>query len=511
MSDWTEGYVAEIGYTHGYYGELNPMRIKLAFLNAGIAFPEVGTACELGFGQGVSANIHAAASITQWSGTDFNPAQASFAQDLARTSGAGARLFDQAFDEFAARADLPDFDFICLHGIWSWISDANRAVIVDFMRRKLKVGGVVYISYNTLPGWAAFAPMRHLMTEHAQVLGTKGKGITSRVDEALAFAEKLMATQPLFAKVNTSVASRLEGMKGLNRHYLAHEYFNRDWHPMYFATMNEWMGQAKLQYACSANYFDSVESINLTPEQQALLNEIPDLEFRQSMRDFMVNQQFRKDYWVKGRRSMSKLAQQELLNEQLILLVSHRPDIKLKVQGALGEADLFDGVYTPILDQLSDHQCTSIAQLAQSVSAKGITFAQVIQAVMVLVGAGHVVPVQPQDKALQAKAQADKLNAAFMNKARGDSEVAYLCSPVSAGGHVLNRFQQLFLLCAQKGGQSPSDWARYAWEVLNAQGQKIIKEGQTLATEQENVAELSRQAEEFKLKQMPIMKALQIV
>lgn len=27
MSDWTQGYVAEIGYTHGYYSELNPQRI----------------------------------------------------------------------------------------------------------------------------------------------------------------------------------------------------------------------------------------------------------------------------------------------------------------------------------------------------------------------------------------------------------------------------------------------------------------------------------------------------
>ena len=70
-------------------------------------------------------------------------------------SGAAAKLFDQAFAEFCARPDLPDFDFIGLHGIWSWISDENRAVIVDFIRRKLKVGGVLYISYNTQPGWAA--------------------------------------------------------------------------------------------------------------------------------------------------------------------------------------------------------------------------------------------------------------------------------------------------------------------------------------------------------------------
>ena len=39
--------------------------VKLAFLNAGLALPATGTACELGFGQGVSANIHAAASLTQ--------------------------------------------------------------------------------------------------------------------------------------------------------------------------------------------------------------------------------------------------------------------------------------------------------------------------------------------------------------------------------------------------------------------------------------------------------------
>ncbi len=66
MSDWTAGYVADIGYTFGYYPELNPQRIKLLFLNAGLVAPAFGTACELGFGQGLSANVHAAASVTSW-------------------------------------------------------------------------------------------------------------------------------------------------------------------------------------------------------------------------------------------------------------------------------------------------------------------------------------------------------------------------------------------------------------------------------------------------------------
>jgi len=95
MSDWTSGYVAEIGYTFGYYTELNTLRIQLAFLDQGLVFPKVGTACELGFGQGLSANIHAAASDVQWSATDFNPSQASFAQELAAASGSNVRIFDE--------------------------------------------------------------------------------------------------------------------------------------------------------------------------------------------------------------------------------------------------------------------------------------------------------------------------------------------------------------------------------------------------------------------------------
>jgi len=296
MTDWTAGYVADIGYTYGYYTELNPLRVRLAFLNAGLVPPEMGTACELGFGQGMSANLHAAASVVQWHGTDFNPSQAAFAQELALASGAGAQWFDEAFDQFCSRTDLPEFDYIGLHGIWSWISDENRSVIVDFLRRKLKVGGVLYISYNTQPGWAAMAPMRDLLTEHAEVLGADGAGIVNRIDSALAFVEQLLAANPLYARANPQIAERIQKIKEQNRHYVAHEYFNRDWQPMAFAKMAQWLESAKVQWACSAHYLDAIDAINLTAEQQALLTDIPDAMFRQTVRDFCVNQQFRKDY-----------------------------------------------------------------------------------------------------------------------------------------------------------------------------------------------------------------------
>jgi hypothetical protein len=510
MSDWTAGYVADIGYTYGYYTELNPQRVKLAFLNQGLVFPEVGTACELGFGQGLSANMHAAASVTQWHGTDFNPAQAGYAQALAAVSGNGARLYDEAFAEFAQRSDLPEFDYIGLHGIWSWISDTNRQVIVDFLRSKLKVGGVLYISYNTLPGWAAFAPMRHLMTEHAQVLGSEGGGIVNRINGAMDFAQKLLATNPVFSRANPLVGDRLTKMQAHSRDYLAHEYFNRDWHPMHFATMAEWLEGAKVQFACSANYLDHIDVINLSTDQQVFLKDIPDAMFRETTRDFMVNQQFRKDYWVKGARKLNPLEQTEIMRAQRVVLTSHRADVSLTLNGAVGEISLSEAIYAPVLDSLANHQPQSLGQIEQAMQDQGISLAQIMLLTMVLAGTGHLALVQEDAVVQAAKPKTDKINTHIMQGSRGSNEVGYLASPVTGGAVTVNRFQQLFVLAIQQGLQTPAQWAAFVWSQLQLQSQKLVKAGETIESAEDNVAELTAQAEEFQLKLLPVLKALQI-
>lgn len=510
MSDWTSGYVADIGYTFGYYQELNPLRLPLALLSHGLASPGVSAACELGFGQGLSANLHAAASNTTWFGTDFNPSQAGFAQELSSISQASAHLYDEAFAEFCQRHDLPDFDYIGLHGIWSWISDENRAVIVDFVKRKLKVGGVLYISYNTLPGWAAFAPMRHLMTEHSEIIGAEGRGIVSRIDDAIVFAEKLLATNPLFSRANPLVGERIKKLKEQNRHYLAHEYFNRDWHPMHFATMADWLAPAKVQYACSAHYLDHIDVLNLTTEQQAFLQEIPDPMFRESVRDFMTNQQFRRDYWIKGARRMSTLDQAEALRKQRVMLITHRPDVSLKLNGSLGEATMSEAVYNPVLDLLADHQPRSLQDIEASVKQSAISFAQLLQVVQALLGAGHLMPVQEEAVTNSAKQQSERINGYLMSRARGSGDTAFLASPVTGGGVQVGRIPQLFLLARSKNHQQPAECAEFAWNILSMQGQKLVKDGKTIESKEDNMAELVSQAKAFSDKQLPALQALRI-
>jgi len=511
MTNWTAGYVADIGYTYGYYLELNPLRVKLAFINAGIVPPEIAVACELGFGQGLSVNIHASTSNIAWSGTDFIPAQAGFAQELAAKSSNKATLYDDSFSEFAAREDLPEFDYIGLHGIWSWISDENRSVLVDFIKRKLKVGGVLYVSYNTQPGWATLIPMRDLLTEHAEVMGANGQGITTRIDGALDFAEKMIATNPLYTRINTSVVDKFNKLKKENRQYLAHEYFNQDWLPMPFSKMANWLLPAKLSYACSAHYFDNIDVINLTAEMQSLLAEIPDAGYRQTVRDFLVNQSFRKDYWVKGARRFSSLERAEALRLHKIILIKARNDISLKLNSPLGEVTLQEEVYLPILDSLSDYRPKTLGELEHLLRNQNITLGQIVQAVMILCGDGTLASVQDDQVIANARQSTEKLNKALMNKSRSTKELSFLASPVIGGGVCIDRVAQHFLLAMTLGKSKPEEWAQFSWDILSPQGERLVKAGITLETPQENLAELTEQAKVFSQKQLPILKALQII
>lgn len=511
MSDWTDGYVAEIGYTFGYYPELNPQRVKLAFVDAGLAFPEFGTACELGFGQGVSANVHAAASMTSWFGTDFNPSQAGYAQELAAASGASAVLLDEGFEEFCVREDLPQFDYIGLHGIWSWISDSNRAIIVDFIRRKLKVGGVLYVSYNTQPGWAAMAPLRDLMADHSAIMGSKGTGIVQRVDATIDFIERMFATDPNYVKANPSVQKRLESIKGQPRNYLAHEYFNKSWTPMTFGRATEWLAPAKLNFACSAHFPDHVDMLNLTAAQQTFLDEIKDPIFRQSVFDFLTNQQFRRDFWVRGARKLSVAEQVLALRDIRVMLSVPRDQVSLKATGAAGSADLSADIYNPLLDMLADYQPRTLGQIEAEFSSRNITLGQVKQIALMLCANSSMMLVQEAAVVSKAKARTDKLNEHILRKTALGGEVRVLASPMTGGGIVVNASHQLFLLAVKEGKREYDQIAMRVWQQLSALGQRVIRDGKQLDTPEENIEELSRQATEFLEKHLPVLRALKVI
>ena len=511
MQTLNDGYV-DATYIHTYQPELNPLRVQLSLLNAGLMPPGMQTACELGVGQGVSANLHAAASTTHWFGNDFEPAHVGFAREIASASGAQIHLSDEAFAQFCTRDDLPEFDLIGLHGVWSWISDRNRATIVDFIGRKLKVGGIVYTGYNSLPGWAAMVPIRDLMVAHLEATGSRALGLAASGAAALDFAAELLATQPLFALAHPKLAQLIEQMKGQDKVYLSHEFLSRDWAPMSFSRIAELLAPARLEFACAATYQDVIGIRTLSPEKQAMLQKCPTPALRESLLDLMVNRQFRRDYWIKGARRLSEQERLRSLRGIGVILMRLRHDVSLRHAGYDLEFTLNPAICNPILDFLADHRPRTLGEIEAAVSPRGIEFPQVVDLVMALVDSGDLAPVHDTTAARSAKKQTDRLNTFLFDKARYSANYSLMASPVTGGGAVgVDRILQFFCGAIRDGRKQAADIAAYTLPLCRAAGVGITQGDKLLQSPEEGLRELTSRAAFFLEKQLTLLRALQVV
>lgn len=510
MNSWSAGYVTDILYTQGFYRELTPAGLALASLVRGVRAPAVAAplvVCELGCGHGFSANLLAAANpAIDHHAVDFNPGHIAGARALAGEAGIpNAHFHELAFADLASAPDLPrTFDLILLHGVWSWIDGENRRHITSFIRDRLKPGGLVYISYNALPGWAAVMPLRRLFVDHAAT----GTGpLLPRIEQALAFARQVVDADPLYVRANPGIKDRLEKIQAQNRNYLAHEYFNRDWTPFYHADVAADLSEAKLTFVGSAHLLDTVDALNLTAAQQALLSGVADPTRRETLRDVMVNQQFRRDLFVKGAVPLSAPEIRERWLDMRFALLTRREDVPMTVIGAVGEATLQPEVYGPILDALTDGP-RILRDLLAEPALSGLGWARIVQALTVLVGAGHLHPALDAAQEAMRAERTKRFNNVILERAKGSADLQFLASPVTGGGVAVDQFQLLFLLAQRDGHPDP---VAFAWNAISSLGQRLVKAGSVLETDQESITELQDRADQFFENKHPVIRKIGIL
>jgi SAM-dependent methyltransferase len=506
MADWAQGYVSDIGYTHEFYSDMSPGHIGLAMLLQGHVAPDLSapfTYCELGCGQGVTANILAAANPHgQFWATDFAPAHAHNAARLAsEAESSNIRFLNHNFTEMID-ADLPQFDVIALHGVYSWISVENRRAIVAFIATRLKLGGVVYISYNALPGWAPAMPLRDLMIRH-----TAGKTTSTRVQEGVAFARRVAALNASYFVDNPAVRQRLEKFHTQPKSYLGHEYFNRNFNPQYFADVAEELAAAKLNFSTSTRISDSMDGLNISNDAQALLRETNCPVAQEGLRDVFVNKMFRRDLFVRGLLVLPAPARTEALMRTRVALVASSPEnIAMAGRFPAGEVTLQPEVYRPVIAALARGP-TSIGDLMANPEIERIGQGGLLQAIGMLCAMRHLVAALPAGGDDLRKANTDRFNAAVLARARHSDELRWLASPVLGTGVMIERFAQLFLL-GEKLGRRPVE---FALEVLQRQGQRLMRNGQALETDVENRSEMHSAWEDFQATQMPRLRRLGVV
>jgi hypothetical protein len=148
----------------------------------------------------------------------------------------------------------------------------------------------------------------------------------------------------------------------------------------------------------------------------------------------------------------------------------------------------------------------TLGQLAAHSKLSSLPVPALIQAALVLTGAGYAHPAQ--EPTSQAKLRCAAMNLYLCERARSSASVLCLASPVCAVGVPVGQFQQLFLLAAHHGRRALKDQAAFVWDLLAAQGQRIVKEGKTLDTPEQNLDELLKQVPEFTDKRLPVLNGL---
>ncbi len=513
-ADWTDGYVADVEYLPGFYREQSPAFMDLACLIRGVQPPdrETGwTYCDLGCGQGTTCLLLAAANPDGvFIGIDFNPAHIARARELARLAGlANVTFIEASFETLAADpSSLPEFDYVALHGIYSWVSDASRRAIVALLSARLKPGGLAYVSYNVMPGWNAVAPFQRLFLEHSRLTGI---GSERGIAEAIAFAEKLRAVgAPGLGDPEVLPRLRKELEKG-NLSYLAHEYLNGHWRPLYHADVVRGLAEAKLAFVANGTILDNYAELSLTAEQREVLTGIADPVMREMLRDFLGVRAFRRDLYMRGARRLDARRRDARLNEVSLALVVGPSGIRREITVPIGKAELEPGLYGPVLDALSKEPM----RLGDLIKLPGIRSREEPKALEIagmLVGSGQALPIAgSRPKAEIACRQYNRMMINHVDFSPGIAAKA-LASPAARTGLHLTIFE-LFACGALLERAEPTVEALvdHTWARLKRTGDRLRREGQAIEDEGETRAILRTEMESVLREAVPVWRQLGIV
>lgn len=134
----------------------------------------------------------------------------------------------------ASIAELPDdlgeFDYIIVHGVYSWVAPEIQAAILRTCKERLKPDGVAYVSYNVYPGWKTREIMRDAMLFHTRNIDDPAQ----RLGHARGMAEYMQQIARPGSMFKHVMDAEIEAVQNGTGSYLLHEYLEEHNRPCYF-------------------------------------------------------------------------------------------------------------------------------------------------------------------------------------------------------------------------------------------------------------------------------------
>jgi len=299
------GYVTDVAYVPGFYPHLSPVAMRYVAALNGVAPPRMAPGfryLELGCGLGRSLTTLAAANPQgEFVGVDLNPDHTSaISRDIAAGELANVRVVTADFGHLPD--DLGTYDFLALHGVYSWVAPSVRDEIIAIARERLAPGGLLLVSYNSMPGWAHLQPIRGILRQYA--LLRQGDSV-QRARDALAYVVYLRDKHAKYFEDNPHAAAYVDMLLKQDPRYLVHEYLNEHWTSFYFADVAGAFGQAGLSFTGSLPVFTNFWDLCVRPEFQELFRTTTNRLVTEAHKDFCANTAFRWDVYAKAPRMLT--------------------------------------------------------------------------------------------------------------------------------------------------------------------------------------------------------------
>ena len=360
MSGWGGGYVTDIPYTVGYYPQQSPVMAALGATIGGVAAPiptgdDPVMMLELGCGYGYGA-MALAASNPNWTITavDFNPAHIASARSWAAEAGLTNVTFVEGdftrWEEHPVLRGLPEQDFVTMHGIWSWIPPVAQRGIVRMLAEKVRPGGLVHVSYNTMPGWVDMVGPARLIRE----AGNRTAGRSDQQARAgMDLIRDLAKAEAHFLHNRPGFTVRMDMLEKAPSSYLAHEFMNTQWAPCFMMDVANAFSEAKLEWVASSELTDNFPELTMSEAQREIFHRYGDPLMQELIKDICSPRSLRHDIYVRGARRIGGLERTETLMDVSLTLVKRPEDLPEDVQAPAGRAELNKEFYQPIVQALS--------------------------------------------------------------------------------------------------------------------------------------------------------------
>lgn len=192
--------------------------------------------------------------------------------------------------------DFGKFDYIIVHGVFSWVPDIVKEKIVKICNENLTEEGIAYISYNTYPGWKEPDKVREMMIYANKYfpdfsLGDK----TQRGKAFISIVADQMKSYTDIAEKKGDFIKQIEEILKMQDYYVGHEYLEVFNNPMYLHEFVDLMRKENLEYVSDVALRLSIASIynQSTVEKLQQLSQ-GDHVIKEQCLDYILDTKFRR-------------------------------------------------------------------------------------------------------------------------------------------------------------------------------------------------------------------------